>query len=52
MQYVLDNVDYIIRHNRNIVEMAAADGEAPIFPALAYRELSNSKSELLHFSRG
>jgi hypothetical protein len=46
--YHFNKVDFIIRLNGDIVEMAAAD-EAPIFPTLAYRELSNSKSELLYF---
>ena len=46
--YHFNKVDFIIRLNGDIIEMALAD-EAPIFPTLAYRELSNSKSELLYF---
>ena len=49
--YHFNKVDFIIRLNGDIVEMAVAD-EAPIFPTLAYRELSNSKSELLYFRVG
>ena len=46
--YHFNKVDLIIRLNGDIVEMAVAD-EAPIFPTLAFRELSSTKSELLYF---
>jgi hypothetical protein len=46
--YHFNKVDFIIRLNGDIVEMAVAD-EAPIFPTLAFRELSSTKSELLYF---
>ena len=49
--YHFNKVDFIIRLNGDIVEMAVAD-EAPIFPTLAYRELSHLKAELLYYRIG
>ena len=49
--YRFNNVDFIIRLNGDIVEMAAAE-EASIFPTLAFRELSNSRCDLLYYRVG
>ena len=46
--YHFNKSDFIMRLNGDIVEMSLAD-EAPIFPTLAFRELSSTKSELLYF---
>ena len=40
--YHINNIDFVIRLNGDILEIAAAD-EAAIFPTLAYRELSKNK---------
>ena len=50
-KYHFNAVDFLIRLNGDIVEMASAD-EAPIFPTLAYRELSHLKAELLYYRVG
>ena len=49
--YHFNKVDFIIRLNGDIVEMALAD-EAPIFPTLAFRELSSSRTDLLYYRVG
>lgn len=49
--YHFNKVDFIIRLNGDIVEIALAD-EAPIFPTLAFRELSNSRTDLLYYRVG
>ena len=49
--YHFNKVDFIIRLNGDIVEMAAAD-EASIFPTLAFRELSHTKCDLLYYRVG
>jgi len=46
-KYHFNNVDFLMRLNGDIIEIATAD-EAPIFPTLAYRELSHLKAELLY----
>ena len=46
-KYHFNNVDFLMRLNGDIIEVALAD-EAPIFPTLAYRELSHLKAELLY----
>jgi len=49
--YHFNKVDFVIRLNGDIVEMALAD-EASIFPTLAFRELSNTKTDLLYYRVG
>ena len=49
--YHFNKVDFIIRLNGDVIEMALAD-EAPIFPTLAFRELSNSRTDLLYYRVG
>ena len=49
--YHFNKVDFIIRLNGDIVEMALGD-EAPIFPTLAFRELSNTRIDLLYYRVG
>jgi hypothetical protein len=49
--YHFNKVDFIIRLNGDIIEMALAD-EAPIFPTLAFRELSDSRTDLLYYRVG
>ena len=49
--YHFNNVDFLMRLNGDIIEVALAD-EAPIFPTLAYRELSYLKAELLYYRVG
>ena len=49
--YHFNKVDFIIRLNGDIVEMSLAD-ESPIFPTLAFRELSNSRTDLLYYRIG
>lgn len=46
--YHFNEVDFIIRLNGDIIEMSLAD-EASIFPTLAFRELSNSRADLLYY---
>ena len=50
-KYHFNNVDFLMRLNGDIIEIATAD-EAPIFPTLAYRELSYLKTELLYYRVG
>jgi hypothetical protein len=40
-----------MRLNGDIVEMSLAD-EAPVFPTLAFRELSSAKTDLLYYRIG
>jgi len=40
-----------MRLNGDIVEMSLAD-EAPIFPTLAFREISSAKTDLLYYRIG
>ena len=49
--YHFNKVDFIIRLNGDIIEMALAD-EALIFPTLAFRELSDSRTDLLYYRVG
>jgi 50S ribosomal subunit-associated GTPase HflX len=46
--YHFNKVDFIIRLNGDIIEMALAD-EAPIFPTLAFRNLSTTRADLLYY---
>ena len=50
-KYHINNVDFLMRLNGDIIEIASAD-EAPIFPTLAFREISHSKTELLYYRVG
>ena len=50
-KYHFNNVDFLMRLNGDVIEIATAD-EAPIFPTLAYRELSHLKAELLYYRVG
>ncbi|CAM8393299.1 hypothetical protein MCEMHM7_01069 [Candidatus Methylopumilus planktonicus] len=50
-KYHFNNVDFLIRLNGDIIEIATLD-EAPIFPTLAYRELSHLKADLLYYRVG
>mgnify|MGYP003704372633 FL=1 len=49
--YHFNKVDFIIRLNGDIVEMALGD-EASIFPTLAYREFSDTRVDLLYYRVG
>ena len=49
--YRFNKSDFIIRLNGDIIEMSLAD-ESPIFPTLAFRELSPAKTELLYYRIG
>jgi hypothetical protein len=49
--YHFNKTDFIMRLNGDIVEMSLAD-EAPIFPTLAFRELSPAKTDLLYYRIG
>jgi hypothetical protein len=49
--YHFNRSDFIIRLNGDIIEMSLAD-EAPIFPTLAFRELSSTKTDLLYYRIG
>ena len=49
--YHFNKSDFIMRLNGDIVEMSLAD-EAPIFPTLAFRELSPAKTDLLYYRIG
>jgi hypothetical protein len=49
--YHFNKTDFIMRLNGDIVEMSLAD-ESPIFPTLAFRELSPAKTDLLHYRIG
>ena len=46
--YHFNKVDFIIRLNGDIIEMALAD-EAPIFPTLAFRPINEKKADLLYY---
>ena len=50
-KYHFNNVGFLMRLNGDIIEIVLAD-EAPIFPTLAYRELSHLKAELLYYRVG
>jgi hypothetical protein len=50
-KYHFNNVDFLMRLNGDVIEIATAD-EAPIFPTLAFRELSHLKAELLYYRVG
>jgi hypothetical protein len=43
--------DFIMRLNGDIIEMSLTD-EAPIFPTLAFREFSSTKTDLLYYRIG
>ena len=49
--YHFNKADFIIRLNGDIIEMSLAD-EVPIFPTLAFRELSSAKTDLLYYRIG
>jgi hypothetical protein len=49
--YHFNKTDFIMRLNGDIIEMSLAD-EAPIFPTLAFRELSPAKTDLLYYRIG
>jgi len=49
--YHFNKTDFIMRLNGDIVEMSLAD-EAPVFPILAFRELSSAKTDLLYYRIG
>ena len=49
--YHFNKSDFIMRLNGDIVEMSLAN-EAPIFPTLAFRELSLAKTDLLYYRIG
>jgi hypothetical protein len=49
--YHFNKSDFIMRLNGDIVEMSLAN-EAPIFPTLAFRELSPAKTDLLYYRIG
>ncbi len=49
--YHFKKSDFIMRLNGDIIEMSLAD-EAPIFPTLAFRELSSEKTDLLYYRIG
>jgi hypothetical protein len=46
--YHFNKADFIMRLNGDIIEMSLAN-EAPIFPTLAFRELSPTKTDLLYY---
>ena len=49
--YHFNKADFIMRLNGDIIEMSLTD-EAPIFPTLAFRELSPAKTDLLYYRIG
>ena len=49
--YHFKKSDFIMRLNGDIIEMSLAN-EAPIFPTLAFRNLSSEKSDLLYYRIG
>jgi len=49
--YHFNKTNFIMRLNGDIIEMSLAD-EAPIFPTLAFRELSPAKTDLLYYRIG
>ena len=50
-KYHFNDVDFLIRLNGDIIEMSLAE-EAPIFPTLAFRELSHARTDLLYYRVG
>ena len=50
-KYHFNAVDFLIRLNGDIVEMSLAE-EVTIFPTLAFRELSNTRTDLLYYRIG
>jgi len=46
--YHFNKADFIMRLNGDIIEMSLVD-EASIFPTLAFRELSPTKTDLLYY---
>lgn len=50
-KYNFKTVDFLIRLNGDIIEMSLVN-EAPIFPTLAFRELSHAKTDLLYYRVG
>ena len=49
--YHFNQYDFITRLNGDIIEMSLAD-EASIFPTLAFRELSHTRTDLLYYRVG
>jgi hypothetical protein len=49
--YHFKKSDFIMRLNGDIIEMSLAN-EAPIFPTLAFRNLSSAKTDLLYYRIG
>ena len=49
--YHFNKSDFIMRLNGDIIEMSLAH-ESPIFPTLAFRELSPAKTDLLYYRIG
>ena len=49
--YHFKKSDFIMRLNGDIIEMSLAN-EAPIFPTLAFRDLSSAKTDLLYYRIG
>ncbi len=49
--YHFKKSDFIMRLNGDIIEMSLAN-EAPIFPTLAFRDLSPAKFDLLYYRIG
>ena len=49
--YHFKKSDFIMRLNGDIIEMSLVN-EAPIFPTLAFRDLSSAKSDLLYYRIG
>ena len=49
--YHFKKSDFIMRLNGDIIEMSLAN-EAPLFPTLAFRDLSSAKSDLLYYRIG
>ena len=49
--YHFNKSDFIMRLNGDIIEMSLAN-EGPIFPTLAFRNLSSEKSDLLYYRIG
>ena len=50
-EFNVNGLGIFIRLNQDIFEMALSD-EKPIFPTLAFRRLSSSKTELLYYRKG
>ncbi len=49
--YHFKKSDFIMRLNGDIIEMSLVN-EAPIFPTLAFRDLSSAKTDLLYYRIG